>query len=92
MDWDRFYVARRLARSLLAVGVLATVVAVLWLIAPPNYPGPMFGYIPPAEVVLLSILLPALGVGGAVFGLAWMWRLYKAPTNDEGAHWRFRDH
>jgi hypothetical protein len=92
MNWARFYVARRSARSFLAVGALATMLAVLWFIGAPNYPGPMFGYVPPAEVILLSILLPGLGVGGAVFGLAWMWRIYQAPTKDEGAHWRFRDH
>ena len=92
MNWDRVRIARQLARTLLAVGALATVLAVLRFLAAPNYPGPMFGYAPPVELVLLSILLPALGVGGAVFGLACMWRIYKAPTKDEGAHWRFRDH
>ena len=92
MDWDRFYVARRSARSVLAIGALATMFAVLWFITGPNHPGPMFGDFRPAEQVLLSNLLPALGVGGVIFGLAWMWRIYKAPTKDEGAHWRFRDH
>jgi hypothetical protein len=91
MDWDRFHVARRSARSVLAVGVLATIFAALWFIAGPNYPGPMFGDFRPIEQVRLATLLPALGVGGVVFGLAWMWRIYKAPTKD-GAHWRFRDH
>ena len=34
----------------------------------------------------------AIGIGGVMFGLAWMWRIYKAPTKYEGAHWRFHDH
>jgi hypothetical protein len=37
-------------------------------------------------------VLTAIGIGGVIFGLAWMWRIYKAPTRYEGAHWRFHDH
>jgi hypothetical protein len=37
-------------------------------------------------------VVTAIGIGGVMFGLAWMWRIYKAPTKYEGAHWRFRDH
>jgi hypothetical protein len=33
----------------------------------------------------------AVGIGGVIFGLAWMWRLYKAPMKYEGARWRYRD-
>ena len=90
MKWDRVHVARRSARSLLAVGVLATIFAVLWLVAAPR--DPTFGPPPPPEQILWSFLVTAIGIAGVLFGLAWMWRLYKAPTKDEGAHWRFRDH
>jgi hypothetical protein len=92
MDWDRVHVARRSARSLLAVAVLATMFAVLWLIAAPGFSDPSFGPPPPPEQVLLSILVTAVGIGGVIFGFAWMWRLYKAPTKHEGAYWRFHDH
>jgi hypothetical protein len=32
-----------------------------------------------------------IGVAGALFGLAWMWKIYKGPTKYEGARWRYRD-
>ena len=33
----------------------------------------------------------AVGVLGVLVGLVWMWRIYRAPTKVEGAHWRFHD-
>jgi hypothetical protein len=39
-----------------------------------------------------SMLLPVIGISGVLFGLAWMWRIYKVPTKYESAHWRYRDH
>jgi hypothetical protein len=34
----------------------------------------------------------AIGIGGVIFGLAWMWRIYKAPTKyEDRAHWRYRE-
>ena len=33
----------------------------------------------------------AAGVFGVLVGLAWMWRIYRAQTKVEGAHWRFHD-
>jgi hypothetical protein len=87
MNWERVDAARRRGRALLAVAGFAIVVAVLLLIRPPGEPS--FGPEPP----LASILIPrAIGIAGVLFGLAWMCRLYKAPTKHEGAHWRFRDH
>jgi hypothetical protein len=34
----------------------------------------------------------AIGIGGVIFGLACMWRIYKAPTEyEDRARWRYRD-
>ena len=38
-----------------------------------------------------TTLTLAVGVFGVLVGLAWMWRIYRAPTKVEGAHWRFHD-
>jgi hypothetical protein len=79
MNGDRVEAARRSARILLAVAVLVTLFAVLWLTAAPNeWQG----------------LLPfAIGAFGLILGLAWMSRIFKGPAKYEGsAHWRFRDH
>jgi hypothetical protein len=89
MDRDRVYAARRLARSVFAVSWIAIVLAVPFASIGPG--DPTFGYIPSAEQVLFSWLLSGIGIGGTVFGLVWMWRIYRAPTCVGSARWRYRD-
>ena len=92
MDWHRVDVARRSARSILAIGVLATMFAALVLIATPNWWEPTFGFAPSGEQVVWSALSSVVGIGGVMFGLTWMWRIYRAPTKSDEALWRYRDH
>ena len=93
MNWDRVERARRRGRALLAIAGFAIVLLVPLYLAAPRAIEPMFGGESPSFAgIPTSILLPTIGIGGVFFGLAWMWRLYTAPTKDEGAHWRFRDH
>ena len=67
-------------------------VVFLW-VATPNGATPMFGGLGPRVTGLpVSELFVAIGVVGFVVGYAWMWRLYRAPTRFDGAHWRFHDH
>jgi len=39
----------------------------------------------------LTTLTVAVGIFGVLVGLAWMWRIYRAPMRYQGAHWRFHD-
>jgi len=78
---------------LLFAGILIFV-AMFGLIATPATMGTMGG---PSgwETVLpihISDLPTVLGLGGMLVGLGWMWKIYRAPTRFEGAHWRFHDH
>jgi hypothetical protein len=91
MNWDRIDRARAHARGLLWVAAFAIgTPAFLWVVAP----NVTWGGSNRTETVGPSMvdLLTVIGIGGVIFGLAWMWRIYKAPTKHEGAHWRFRDH
>jgi hypothetical protein len=90
MDWDRVYAARRWARSVFAVAWIAIVLAVPFASTGPG--DPTLGFIPSAEQVLFSWLLSGIGIGGVVFGLVWMWRIYRAPTRVDSARWRYREH
>ena len=38
-----------------------------------------------------SMRVPAIGIAGVLFGLAWIWRIYRAPTKNDEALWRYRD-
>ena len=88
MNWKRVTRARRIARLLLAFAVLLAVYPLfLWIAG--GLTDPSFGPTPPMWLMLLPY---GIGTAGVLFGLAWMWRIYKAPTKDEGARWRFRDH
>jgi uncharacterized membrane protein len=103
MDWDRVGAARARARFLLAIPWIAfAFLAFAWLAAP-SFTEPSFG---PTLVLTLSGIQTSrgatgipidavplvVGVFGMLFGFAWMWKLYRAPTKSEGAHWRFHDH
>ena len=73
------------------VAGFAIMLAALTFIARPIGPTPMFSYEPTFEGIRISHLLTAIGIGGVIFGLAWMWRIYKAPTKVESPRWRYRD-
>jgi hypothetical protein len=45
-----------------------------------------------ASGIPLSFVTLAVGFFGLLIGTVWMWKLYRAPTRFEGAHWRFHDH
>ena len=86
MNWKRVAWARRLAKILMAVGVFAVALPVFVLIAAPRFADPMFG-----GQLETPWGLYAIGIGGLIFGLVWMWRIYKAPTKHDEALWRYRD-
>jgi hypothetical protein len=89
MNWDRVYTARARAKGLFLVAGFAILIAVLLLVAGPSH-DPWIGS-NRVESFGVGDLPIWIGIGGVIFGLAWMWRLYKAPTKYEGARWRYRD-
>jgi hypothetical protein len=92
MDWDRVESARRWGRLMLGIPWFALgLVVLLWVAAPAS---PFLGNRPDNAGGLLGLIdiLPAVGVLGWLTGYVWMWKLYRAPTKFEGAHWRFHDH
>ena len=106
MNWERIDSARRWARFLLAISVLAIAVIAFAAVAAPAFTGPMFGCAPTvltisgivtncdggAMGIPLDMIPGAVGALGVLVGLAWMWRIYRAPTRFDPAHWRFHDH
>lgn len=77
-------------RILLAVGLIATVIAfvvalTLMLSEPLMFGGPATVFGLPNRVVV-----PALAVAVAVFGVVWMVRIFRGPR-DEPSDWRYRD-
>ena len=91
MDWDRVENARNRARSIFAIAFLAIALVVFAGVSAPEGPHLMFE----TRMSFLGIPIEALpllvGASGVLVGLAWMWRIYRAPTKVEGAHWRFHD-
>ena len=98
--------ARRRARFLLAIPVLAIAFLAFAAVAAPSFSEPMFGCAPPVLTmsgivthcasaptgIPLDMIPGAVGVLGLLVGFAWMWRIYSAPTRFERANWRFQDH
>jgi hypothetical protein len=92
MDWERVASARRWGRLMLGIPWLALgFVVFFWVAAPsqqwqgsnrPDNAGGLLGLIDHVTLV---------GALGFVSGYVWMWKLYRAPTRFEGAHWRFHD-
>ena len=93
MDWDRTESARNGARSIFAIAFLAIALVAFAASAPDSQgPSPMFDQQGPGVLGIPIDNLPvAVGAFGVLVGLAWMWRIYRAPTKVEGAHWRFHD-
>ena len=87
MDWDRIEKARNRARSIFAITLAAIAIVVF---AAPG-PSSTFGFSPGVLGMPIDFLTLAIGGFGLLVGLAWMWRIYRAPTRSEGAHWRFHD-
>ena len=87
MNWERVEAARQRGRSLLVLVCVLIAAVGFGLIAQPA--------IGPSELAVagfpISSLLTVIGLVGMLIGLAWMWRIHRAPTKDRGAHWRFRD-
>ena len=93
MNWERIDSARRWGRLMLGIPWLVTgIVVFLWVAFPADpwrgsnrtgNPGGLLGLID---------FLPAVGALGWLIGYVWMWKLYRAPTKFEWAHWRFHDH
>ena len=88
MNWDRVHKARLRGKAMFGVAGFAIGVVVLLLIAAPRFTDPSFGPTPPEWQRLLPY---GIGVGGVLFGLAWMLRIYRAPTRNDEALWRYRD-
>ena len=93
MDWDRIENARNRARSIFAITFVVIALVVFAASTPGSHgPSPMVGRLGPDVLgIPIDTLTLAVGVFGVLFGLNWMWRIYRAPTKVEGAHWRFHD-
>ena len=93
MDWDRIENARNRARSIFAITFVVIALVVFAASTPDSQgPSPMFDRQGPGVLgIPFSTLTLAVGVFGVLVGLAWMWRIYRAPTKVDGAHWRFHD-
>ena len=85
MNWERVDLVRWWGRALLVIAVLVIFTSVFMLIAAPK-----FTYDAP-EPTIAGIPIAVFGYAGMLFGLAWMWRIYRAPTKHGRAHWRYRD-
>ena len=93
MDWDRIENARNRARSIFAITFVVIALVVFAASSPRSHgSGPMVGQPGPGVMgIPFTTLTLAVGVLGVLVGLTWMWRIYRAPTKVEGAHWRFHD-
>ena len=92
MDWDRIENARNRARSIFAITFVVIALVVFAASTPGSGTGPMLSRLgPDVAGIPIDTLTLAVGVFGVLFGLTWMWRIYRAPTKVEGAHWRFHD-
>jgi hypothetical protein len=91
MNWERIESVRWWGRSLLVIGVIAILTpALLWVSTPGFTYGGSRG--PTVAGILISDLPTVIGFVGMFLGLAWMWRIYKAPTRyEDHAHWRYRE-
>jgi hypothetical protein len=78
------------ARILLAVGVLATVMAIGLATVLATMPGPMFTPRPDILGLPQSLVAAAIGVAPAIVGLIWMIRIFRGPRDVPPA-WRHRD-
>jgi len=92
MNWERIDSARRWGRLMLGIPWFAIgFVVFLWVAAPASQ-----GFSNRTEnaggLLGLVDIPPLVGALGFVIGYIWMWKLYRAPTRFEGAHWRFHDH
>jgi hypothetical protein len=78
-------------RVLLVAGILWTAVVIL-VARPVIFPMPCFGCGSNRYVLGLpgDVLVGALGVVLAVFGLVWMLRIFRGP-GDDPPPWRYRD-
>ena len=102
MDWDRVATARAKARFLLAIPFIVVAFLVFAGVASPRGQTPMFGPTVvltmtgiesslDADGIPIDMIPQAVGVLGVLIGLAWMWRIYRAPTRNDEAVWRYRD-
>ena len=104
MNWDRVESARTKARFMLAVPFISIGFLAFVAIAAPGFSGASFGPPPPvltmtgiepshgATGIPINLVPPLVGVFGLLIGSVWMWKLYRAPTKNDEAIWRYRDH
>ena len=86
MNWERVESVRWWGRALLVIAVLLVFTAFYMLVAAPKFPHDV------PQPTVAGIPIAAFGYAGMVFGLVWMWRIYRAPTKVESPRWRYRDH
>lgn len=77
---------RRQAQLILMIAVAIDLVMVLLFVAQPTYIGPMSLEPPP----FLWWLIPAVGIGVNLLGLAWLIRIYRADPEGGQSSWRLR--
>ena len=95
MNWERIESARTRARFLLALPWLVIAFLVFaWVAAPVHAAFHSSNRTDSRGRAGDTVLRPPSGGRGfrGVIGYVWMWRIYRAPTRFEGAHWRFHDH
>ena len=93
MNWKRVQASREAARGLLALAVTLIVLAVFLAFTAPLSRGGLF-HREPETIASIPISTSVFGValGAMLIGLAWMWRIYRAPSRYDRAIWRYRDH
>ena len=87
MDWDRIETARNRARFMLAIPWLVIAFLAFAEASAPPGPSPMYANHIGVLGIPIDTIPLAVGVLGLLIGYAWMWRIYRAPTKVEGAHW-----
>ena len=86
MDWERVESVRWWGRSLLVIAAILIVTPVFLSVSAPAFPYDA------TEPTLAGILIAVIEYAGMLFGLAWMWRIHRAPMkHDDRALWRYRD-
>jgi hypothetical protein len=90
VSWTRIAASRRRARSILLVGAVATAAGIVAQGAMAAR-GPCFGCDDGRIAGLpASLVIPVVAIAVMLAGLAWMWRIYRAPAVFRETRWRYR--
>ncbi len=92
MDAETVREARIIGRILLVIGGLAIVAPVVWWVISPITSHVMVDADQPGVLgAALGDVIIFGAFGAALLGLAWMWRIHRAPMRTDAPTWRYRD-